>query len=122
MGKEDHSAESGDAVMDAREYTYDGIEAYFDSDLAYAAKYDALADHVIRSDEALARKNRELVLVALACAEGRVDPCANHIRDALDHGASDAEVVETIQLAGFAGGAWGIKTGSAALQQVRTEE
>jgi alkylhydroperoxidase/carboxymuconolactone decarboxylase family protein YurZ len=121
MDSEDHNAESGDDIMDAREYTYDGIEAYFDSDLAYAAKYDALADHVIRSDEELARKTRELVLVALACSEARVDPCANHISDALEHGATETEVVETIQLAGFAGGAWGIKTGSAALQQVQTE-
>ncbi|MFC7133269.1 MULTISPECIES: carboxymuconolactone decarboxylase family protein [Salinibaculum] len=108
--------------MDAREYTHDGIEEFFDSDLAYAAKYDALAGHVIRSDDGLSRKTRELILIALACAEDKVDPCADHIRDALNHGATDDEVVKTIQLAGLAGSAWGIKTGSEALKRVRNEQ
>lgn len=108
--------------MDQREYTYAGIEAFFDSDLEYARRYDDHAAHVIRSDEGLSRKIRELILVAMACVEGRVDPCINHIRDARAHGATDQEVVRTIQLAGFAGPAWGIKTGSEALQRFREEE
>lgn len=121
MASEDQQAESGAAIMDAREYTHDGMEEFFDSDLEYAAKYDALAGHVIRSDDELSRKTRELILVALACAKDQVDPCADHIRDALAHGATDDEIVETIQLASLAGGAWGIKTGSKALKRVRDE-
>lgn len=109
----------GEEFLEKRDYSYPGLPEFFDADPEWASRYDDLADLVLRSDEEMSRKTRELIIVAFAAAKGRKDACKRHISLARDHGASDGELHETIQLASHAGGAWSMTTGAAALAELK---
>jgi 4-carboxymuconolactone decarboxylase len=68
-------------------------------------RYGPLADDVIDfafgdvwSDGALDRKTRSLEVVAMLGALGRTGPLVGHVSGALNHGATPAEVVQTIRM------------------------
>lgn len=116
----DDATDSDDVrrMLDERTYSYAGFDELLTSDPEWAGRYDALAEFTLRTDtEALPRKTRELITVALTAANGMPEPCANHIRDARRHGAGDDEVRAAIQLTGFLAGATSIITASKALDR-----
>lgn len=108
--------DSGDEYVNRREYTYPGFGAFFSGDPEWAERYDALAERVLRRDGELARLTRELIIVAFAAADGRVDACVNHMRAARTHGATREQLHQTVQLAAHVGGAWSMVTGAKALE------
>ncbi|MFB6311039.1 MAG: carboxymuconolactone decarboxylase family protein [Salinirussus sp.] len=112
---------SGDDYLERRDYTYPGFGAFFDGDPEWAERYDALAEQVLRRDGDLSRLMRELIIVAFAAADGRVDACVNHMRAAQNHGATREQLHQTIQLAAHVGGAWSMVTGAKALEELNAD-
>lgn len=64
-------------------------------------------DHVLGnlwSRPQLSRRDRSLIVVAFLAAQGAVDELQSHVRGALNHGVTRAEVLEVVlQVAGYAG-------------------
>lgn len=110
--------DSGEDYVNRREYTYPGFAAFFEGDPEWAERYDALAERVLRQDGELSRVTRELIIVAFAAADGRVDACVNHMATAEKHGATRTQLHETVQLSAHVGGAWSMVTGAKALDRL----
>jgi alkylhydroperoxidase/carboxymuconolactone decarboxylase family protein YurZ len=108
----------GEDYVDRRDYTYPGFAAFFEGDSEWAERYDALAEHVLRQDGELSRLTRELIIVAFAASDGRLDACVNHMSAAEQYGATRAQLHQTVQLAAHVGGAWSMVTGAKALEEL----
>ena len=102
--------------------SYPGLDDFFQANEEWAEAYDPLVDYVVRQDNALSKKNKELIITAFCASDGRVDACRNHIESAYEHGASVPEIHQTIQLAAHIGGALSMVTGAKALDQLDLED
>jgi alkylhydroperoxidase/carboxymuconolactone decarboxylase family protein YurZ len=112
----------GKDITDGRDYSdpYDGWEAYFDEDPEWAERYNEFAEYVLRRDcdpeDGLSRKIRELLIIAFSADAGHTDICRNHIDKAHEHGATKAEIHQTIQLAAVEGSNASMLVGAEAMQ------
>lgn len=122
MPEDGTDSDVGREITERREYdhSYDGWEQFFDSDPEWARRYDEFAEYVIRRDcepeEGLSRKIRELLIVAFAADGGHVDVCRNHVLKAHEHGATEAEIHQTIQLAAVEGSNVSMLVGAEAME------
>lgn len=114
MGDDDKPTSEG--MRAKRDYSYGkGSGIIYDADPEWARRYDQLAEYVLRADDELSRKNRELIIIAFAAAKDNPEACRNHIAAALKYGSSFEEIVQTIELASRIGGAWVTITAGKAL-------
>lgn len=116
---EETEEKMGDKMRAKRDYNYDAYtEVLYNADPEYARRYDAYAEHVLRRDDALSRKNRELIIIAFAASEGQVEACRNHIASAIKHGATLDEIFQTFQLTSRLAGAWSSVTAAEAINSL----
>lgn len=117
----------GKNITDSRDYdrSYDGWEAFFDEDPEWAERYNAYAEYVLRRDcdpeEGLSRKIRELLIVAFCADGGHLDACTNHMEKAHEHGATRAEIHQTIQLTAIEGSNASMLVGAEAMKNLDLE-
>lgn len=110
MTEKSSDSDVGDEYVDRRGYEYDGMDRVFAADPTWTEMYDEMAEYNLRRDdeEGLSRKTRELIIVAYGLTQMEVEPVRNHVLEAYEHGATDAEILQTFQLANHLGGAWTI--------------
>lgn len=96
---------TAEKMNEKRDYSY-GSGILYNADPEYAKRYDAYAEHVLRRDDALSRKNRELIIISHAIAGDKPQACANHMAAALKYGASMEEIFQTCQLTKRLTSAW----------------
>jgi hypothetical protein len=104
-------------MKEKRDYTY-GSGILYNADPEFAKRYDAYAEYVLRRDDALSRKNRELIIISHALARDKPKACANHMAAALKYGASMEEIFQTFQLTKRLSSAWISLTVSEALTEL----
>lgn len=112
---------SGEEMMAERSYSPPGLKEVWGADPEYARIYDRLSEYTIRGDDALSRKHRELFIVGFAATQNRYVICRNHIEDAYEYGATDAELLQMLQLATHIGGAPTMLTAAQALDELGIE-
>ena len=124
MSDDTTDGDIGDEITERRGYdnTYEGWAEFFDAEPEWASRYDEFAEYVLRRDcdpeEGLSRKLRELLVVAFSADGGHVNVCRNHVRKAHEHGATEAEIHQTIQLAAFEGSNAAMLVGAEAMSDV----
>lgn len=124
---DDTDEDVGRDITERRDYdhSYDGWEAFFDEDPEWARRYDEFAEYVIRRDcdsgDGLSRKMRELLIVAFSADGGYVDVCKNHMRKAYEHGATRAEIHQTVQVAAVEGSNVSMLTGAEAMKGLEVD-
>lgn len=107
MSDGDNDDKFVEEMLNARTYgdNHPGLAELWEADPEYSRRFDQMAEYVIRRDDALSRKQRELFIAGWAATAYHVEICKNHIGDALEHGASHGELLQTFQLAAHVGGA-----------------
>lgn len=107
MSRESESDAIADEMRKKRDYSYPaGPEVFHSGDPDFAQAYEQFADYTLRRDDALSRKNRELIILSYAVIEKEVEACRNHIASAFKHGATVQEVIQALQLTVRLGGGW----------------
>ena len=124
MSDDTTDGDVGDDITERRGYDhgYEGWAEFLNEDPEWVSRYDAFAEYILRRDcdpeEGLSRKLRELLVIAFSADGGHVDVCRNHIRKAYEHGATEAEIHQTIQLAAFEGSNAAMLVGAEAMSDV----
>ena len=100
-------------------------EFYINKDPDYHIKQSSLYNHVIKREGALSEKFRELIIIAALCVrlpgpETEVY-VMNHIRRALELGATEDEIFETVQCLIFPSGGPSLMMGVKCLNAVLNE-
>ena len=94
-------------------------------DIEFYKRHNEKFDYYINRDTALPRKIIELLFTVALCmrlpAEDSQTYIKNHIHQALNHGATEQEVLETIELVIFPGGSPSFNAGIKALMEVLKE-
>ncbi|KAF5328687.1 hypothetical protein D9619_011696 [Psilocybe cf. subviscida] len=74
----------------------------------------------------LERKQRSLIVIALLAAQGKEAELTGHIRGAVNNGATEIEIRETLlQTATYSGiptGMWAFRVGDATIKQLKQEK
>lgn len=96
-----------------------GCDAIWGLDEEYSDMHEKHGDLTLRGDAELSRKHRELFVTGWAAIMNREQICTYHMRDAIEHGASLEEIVQTIQVAVFVGGAPSNTTAGHAIENLR---
>lgn len=123
MTDEPPEADLGRRMFEIRDYSYDvGLDKLFAADEDWATAYDGLAEYVLRNDDGLPRKYRELFMAGFAAVQHRPTSCTNHFSAALQRGATLEEVHQTIHLAALVGGCYTMATGAEALDDLEDVE
>jgi len=117
----------GEAVIkrmkQARGYLYPEWELGARLDPDFFEAYDSLYREALAKSGGLPVKYRELVALGILAFRGvGIDPIANHIRRAYQHGATRGEVLGALQATIIPGGAVTFLNGLRALAQVEREK
>ena len=98
---------------------------YIEKDPEYHARQSAVYNHVIKREGALSEKMRELIIITALCVRlpgTEVETYVkNHIRRALDLGASEDEIFEAVQCLIFPAGGPSLMMGIKCLRAVLEE-
>ena len=84
--------------------------------------YNNLYNRGLQAGKALPVKTRELIAVALLAFRGSEDAVYEHIKRALNHGATKQEIFEALETSLIPGGAPTFSMGIRALLRVQEEE
>lgn len=114
-----------DQIRKDRGWVLPEQEFYINKDPEYHIRQSALYNHVIKREGALSEKFRELIIIAALCVripgiEGELY-IRNHIRRALDLGATEDEIFETVQCLIFPAGGPSLMVGIKCLRAVLEE-
>jgi alkylhydroperoxidase/carboxymuconolactone decarboxylase family protein YurZ len=114
-----------DQVRKDRGWVLPEQEFYIQKHPDYHIRQSALYNHVIKREGALPEKIRELIIIAALCVripgiEGELY-IRNHIRRALDLGATEDEIFETVQCLIFPAGGPSLMVGVKCLRAVLEE-
>lgn len=94
-------------------------------DIEFYKRHNEKFDHYINRGTALPRKVIELLFTVALCvrlpAEESQTYIKNHIHQALEHGATEQEILEAIELVIFPGGSPSFNAGIKALMEVIEE-
>ena len=75
------------------------------NDPNYFSKYEQLYDVTMNTNSMLPIKVRELIAIALLASRGQYEAVKLHIKRALDNNTSVSEIIESLKIAMFYGGA-----------------
>lgn len=92
------------------------IDEVAELDPAFGEPFDAVYEEVF-SDGALSVKTKLLIMMALDAGRSQSDGVEIVAQQARDAGASEEEILETIEVAGLVCGVQGLATGSSALSE-----
>lgn len=106
------------AMRRARGYLYPEWELVARDAPEFMAAYDELYRRALATDARLPVKYRELVALGILAFRGERQGLANHIRRALAHGATRAEVLGALEATIVPGGALTFLNGLRALVEV----
>lgn len=107
-------------MRQVRGYLYPEWELVARRDPDFFAAYDGLYAEALASNRGLAIKYRELVVLGILAFRGAdPDAIANHIRRALRHGATPAEVLGALEATIIPGGAITFLNGIRGLARVQ---
>jgi alkylhydroperoxidase/carboxymuconolactone decarboxylase family protein YurZ len=87
----------------------------------FLSAYDELYRRALASDARLPVKYRERVALGILAFRGEAQGCVNHIRRALEHGATRAEVLGALEAPMVPGGALTFLNGLRALARLDAE-
>ena len=94
-------------------------------DYDFYRRHNEKFDHFMNRDNALPRKVLELLYIVALCVRlpaGETQTyIKNHIRQALEHGATEQEILEAIELVIFPGGSPSMNAGIKAFMEVLEE-
>jgi alkylhydroperoxidase/carboxymuconolactone decarboxylase family protein YurZ len=122
MADDDTDSNVGAEITESRGYdhSYDGWEEFCNEDPEWAERYNEFVEYVLRQDcdpeDGLSRKIRELLIIAFAADGGHVEICRNHMVKAHEHGATEAEIHQTIQLTAVEGSNASMLVGAEAME------
>lgn len=109
-------------IRQMRGYVLPMHEVLARDDPVFLEGYEALYGAAMRQDSPLPRKVRELIFVGVTIALGSPERVvAGHIRRALEHGASEAEVLSAVELTTLSFAARALAAGAVPYQQVVAE-
>jgi alkylhydroperoxidase/carboxymuconolactone decarboxylase family protein YurZ len=99
-----------------RGYVYPEWELVAREDPDFMASYNQYYRDALARDSGLPIKYREMVALGVLCYRGAADNAlVNHIKRAMEHGATRAEVIGALEAAAIPGGAPTFLTGIRAL-------
>jgi alkylhydroperoxidase/carboxymuconolactone decarboxylase family protein YurZ len=110
------------AMRRERGYLYPEWEWVARESPEFLGAYNELYRQALASDARLPVKYRELVALGILAFRGEADGCVNHIRRALAHGATRAEVLGALEAAMVPGGALTFLNGLRALVRLDAEQ
>ncbi|MDP6558947.1 MAG: carboxymuconolactone decarboxylase family protein [Candidatus Binatia bacterium] len=94
-------------------------------DIEFFRRHNEKVDHFMNRDGALSRKVLELLYIVALCVRlpaGETQTYVkNHIRQAFEHGATEREILEAVELTIFPGGSPSMNAGIKALSEVIEE-
>jgi alkylhydroperoxidase/carboxymuconolactone decarboxylase family protein YurZ len=100
-------------------------EFYINKDPEYHVRQSALYNHVIKREGVLSEKFRELIIIAALCVRLPATETAtyvkNHMQQALELGATEDEIFETVQCLIFPAGGPSLMMGVKCLNAVLEE-
>jgi 4-carboxymuconolactone decarboxylase len=106
-------------IRQVRGYTLPMHEVLASDDPEFLEGYEAFYAAAMRQDGPLPPKVRELILIGVTMALGSPERVtAGHIRRAMEHGASEAEVLSAIEITTLSFAARALAAGTASYQQV----
>ncbi len=105
-----------------RGYLYPEWELVAREATGFTEAYNALYRQALASDRGLPVKYRELVALGILAFRGETSGLVNHIRRAIEHGATRGEVLGAIQATLIPGGGVAFLNGLRALAKVDAEQ
>jgi len=100
-------------------------EFYINKDPEYHVRQSALYNHVIKREGALSEKFREMIIISALCVRlpgiETETYVKNHMRQALDLGATEEEIFEGVQCLFFPAGGPSVMMGMKCLNAVLEE-
>ncbi len=112
-------------IVDDRGWVLPEQEFYIRKDPEYHARQSALYNHVIKREGALSEKMRELIVITALCVRlpgTEVEVYVkNHMRRALELGATEDEIFEAVQCLIFPAGGPSLMMGIKCLRAVMAE-
>jgi AhpD family alkylhydroperoxidase len=102
-------------------YGYEDMDWAAQLDPEYAKARDILRQHSVGEGGALAVKVKEMVVIAVLASRGLQYGVEAHMRRAVQHGATQAELFEAVKAAAVPGGGVAYSVGVRALQQLDNE-
>jgi AhpD family alkylhydroperoxidase len=93
-----------------------------EKDVDFMEAYDNLYNRGLKAGKALPVKTRELIAIAVLAFRGNEHGVHEHIKRALNHGASKQEILEAIETSIIPGGAPTLGAGLRALMRIEEEE
>jgi AhpD family alkylhydroperoxidase len=93
-----------------------------ENDVDFAEAYNRLYDIALTDGQALPVKTRELIAIALLAFRGLEGAVYEHVKRALQNGATKREILEAIETAYIPGGAPTLLTGLNVLVRIEEEE
>ena len=107
----------------ARDYIYPEWELVARDDPDFMESYNQYYRDALNRDSGLAIKYREMVALGVLCFRGASEGALiNHIKRAMEHGATKAEILGALEAAAIPGGAPTFLTGVKAIVAIEKEK